>query len=116
MIRLTSFIIGQICSLYLFHEGGPGSTGTVSHIADWEPNTYRSKVRVQWSNGKGNNYRMGYNGKVDVRYIEEGYGGYYYRDHLPELGKTIQGLRGSYVSHFHTANGIFHCDGMKYDL
>ncbi|XP_072016156.1 E3 ubiquitin-protein ligase MIB2-like [Amphiura filiformis] len=71
-------------------DGGPGSTGTVTHIADWEPNTYRCKVRVQWPSGQANNYRMGHNGKVDVRYIQEGYGGFYYRDHLPELdlGKT----------------------------
>ena len=32
-------------------------------------------------------FRLGHKGKVDLKYIQEASGGFYYRDHLPILGK-----------------------------
>jgi E3 ubiquitin-protein ligase mind-bomb len=32
------------------------------------------------------NQKVGHKGKVDLKYIQEGSGGYYYKDHLPILG------------------------------
>ena len=42
---------------------------------------------VQW-NGSGcsNVYRVGHKGKVDLKYIQEGVGGLYYKDHLAVFG------------------------------
>lgn len=35
-----------------------------------------------------NIYRVGHKGKMDLRYVQDAPGGYYYRDHLPVLGIT----------------------------
>lgn len=32
-------------------------------------------------------YRIGYEGKVDLKYVEDAPDGYYYRDHLPITGE-----------------------------
>jgi E3 ubiquitin-protein ligase mind-bomb len=32
-------------------------------------------------------YRLGHKGKVDLKYVQDAVGGYYYRDHLPILGE-----------------------------
>lgn len=42
---------------------------------------------MEWtSTGTTNVYRVGHKGKVDLKYIQEGHGGFYYRDHLAVLG------------------------------
>ncbi len=50
--------------------------------------TARSVVRVRWE--KGDNslyvYRVGHDGKMDLKFVEESPGFYYYKDHLPLLG------------------------------
>jgi hypothetical protein len=43
---------------------------------------------VEWgTTGTTNVYRIGHKGKVDLKYLQEGDGGYYYRDHLIVLGQ-----------------------------
>ena len=41
-----------------------------------------------WSSGSTNVYRLGHKGKVDLKYVVDAPGGYYYRDHLPVLGRN----------------------------
>lgn len=41
-----------------------------------------------WSSGSTNVYRLGHKGKVDLKYVVDARGGYYYRDHLPVLGRN----------------------------
>ena len=40
-----------------------------------------------WASGSSNVYRLGHKGKVDLKYVIDTIGGYYYRDHLPILGQ-----------------------------
>ena len=51
------------------------------------PDSSRNLVRVQWSSGKVNSYRLGFHGNVDLKCVEEDVGPFYYRDHLPLLGE-----------------------------
>ena len=45
-------------------------------------------VRVEWSSSKiTNSYRLGFQGNVDLRCVEETAGTYYYREHLPLVGQ-----------------------------
>lgn len=37
--------------------------------------------------GSTNVYRLGHKGNVDLKYIQPASGGFYYRDHMPVLGK-----------------------------
>ena len=69
--------------------GGPGKQGKVLDIRGWDSESGRSVANVQWDNGTTNVYRVGHKGKVDVKYVQEASGGFYYRDHLPKLGGTI---------------------------
>ncbi|XP_067659038.1 E3 ubiquitin-protein ligase MIB2-like [Haliotis asinina] len=67
-------------------DGGPGSKGKITEIPE-EHNvtTIRNIARVKWDNGRSNIYRVGHEGKVDLKYIEEGIGPSYYRDNMPVL-------------------------------
>ncbi|XP_046559208.1 E3 ubiquitin-protein ligase MIB2-like [Haliotis rubra] len=67
-------------------DGGSGNKGTITEIHD-EPRagTTRSTVRVKWDVGPSNLYRVGHEGKVDVKYVEEAPGLFYYRDNMPVL-------------------------------
>ena len=48
---------------------------------------------MRWeSSGEANVYRVGCRGKVDLKCVEEGHGGAYYRDHLPVLGMIFISL------------------------
>lgn len=58
-------------------------------IQGWDNETSRSVVKVTWSSGSTNVYRLGHKGKVDLKYVQEASGGWYYRDHLPVLGKFL---------------------------
>lgn len=62
--------------------------GKVVDIRGWDNESGRSVASVTWSNGTTNVYRMGHKGKVDLKYVSDGQGGFYYKDHLPKLGKT----------------------------
>ncbi|XP_055898219.1 uncharacterized protein LOC129928325 isoform X2 [Biomphalaria glabrata] len=66
--------------------GGEGQQGTVKE--DGKP-PYRSLVIVQWASGKAAVYRVGADGYVDLKCVAPASGGYYYKSHLPALGKTV---------------------------
>uniref|UniRef100_A0A2C9JKZ7 Uncharacterized protein n=1 Tax=Biomphalaria glabrata TaxID=6526 RepID=A0A2C9JKZ7_BIOGL len=61
--------------------------GLVLSIKSWYE-TANCAARVQWDNHSQFEYRVGYMGKVDLKLVKASDGGYYYRDHLPILGKT----------------------------
>ena len=70
--------------------GGEGKTGKVLEVRGWDRESGYSVACVQWTfTGTSNVYRVGHKGKVDLKYIQEGQGGFYYRDHLGVLGKLL---------------------------
>lgn len=69
-------------------DGGVGSKGEVEGF-EKAPDSCRNILRVRWSNGATNGYRLGYKGHVDLLCVEEEVGPSYYRDHLPLLGKRF---------------------------
>uniref|UniRef100_A0A8C2ZXG6 RING-type E3 ubiquitin transferase n=1 Tax=Cyclopterus lumpus TaxID=8103 RepID=A0A8C2ZXG6_CYCLU len=71
-------------------DGGEGKVGKVVDIRGWDTESGRSVASVTWSNGTTNVYRMGHKGKVDLKYVSDGQGGFYYKDHLPKLGKHAE--------------------------
>ncbi|XP_030641535.1 E3 ubiquitin-protein ligase MIB2 isoform X2 [Chanos chanos] len=71
-------------------DGGEGKVGKVVDIRGWDTESGRSVASVTWSNGTTNVYRMGHKGKVDLKYVTDGQGGYYYREHLPKLGEHAE--------------------------
>lgn len=71
-------------------DGGENKTGRVIDIRGWDNESGRSVANVTWTSGSTNVYRLGHKGKVDLKYIQEASGGFYYRDHLPVLGETVE--------------------------
>ncbi|XP_074500702.1 E3 ubiquitin-protein ligase MIB2 isoform X3 [Sebastes fasciatus] len=71
-------------------DGGEGKVGKVVDIRGWDTESGRSVASVTWSNGTTNVYRMGHKGKVDLKYVSDGQGGFYYKDHLPRLGEHAE--------------------------
>ncbi|CAG01730.1 unnamed protein product, partial [Tetraodon nigroviridis] len=71
-------------------DGGEGKVGKVVDIRGWDNESGRSVASVTWSNGTTNVYRMGHKGKVDLKYVSDGQGGFYYKDHLPKLGEHAE--------------------------
>ena len=69
--------------------GGEGKPGKVLDIRGWENESGRSVANVTWVGGVTNVYRLGHKGKVDLKYISDASGGYYYRDHLPVFGELL---------------------------
>lgn len=67
--------------------GGEGKPGRVVDIRGWDVETGRSVASVSWADGTTNVYRMGHKGKVDLKCVAEAAGGFYYKEHLPILGK-----------------------------
>jgi E3 ubiquitin-protein ligase mind-bomb len=70
-------------------DGGSGNSGRVADVRGWSSESDKSVVSVRWPNGTSNVYRVGHNGKVDLRYVTDAVGGTYYREHLPVLGKPV---------------------------
>lgn len=70
-------------------DGGEGSPGIVIDIRGWDGETGRSVANVAWCNGTSNVYRLGHKGKVDLKYLHQSAGGFYYRDHIPILGLVL---------------------------
>ncbi|KAK6175251.1 hypothetical protein SNE40_013754 [Patella caerulea] len=70
-------------------DGGDGKTGKVISIENSETwNSIRNSIRVKWSSGSVNVYRLGAEGgKIDLQFVEESRGVFYYRDHLPVCEK-----------------------------
>lgn len=56
-------------------------------IRGWDNISCRSVANVSWVSGSTNVYRLGHKGNVDLKYIQPASGGFYYRDHMPVLGK-----------------------------
>ncbi|NP_001356096.1 E3 ubiquitin-protein ligase MIB2 isoform 5 [Mus musculus] len=71
-------------------DGGEGKTGRVVDIRGWDVETGRSVASVTWADGTTNVYRVGHKGKVDLRCVGEAAGGFYYKEHLPKLGKPAE--------------------------
>lgn len=57
-------------------------------IRGWDVETGRSVASVTWADGTTNVYRVGHKGKVDLKCVGEAAGGFYYKEHLPRLGKA----------------------------
>ncbi|XP_061113843.1 E3 ubiquitin-protein ligase MIB2 isoform X3 [Conger conger] len=70
--------------------GGEGKIGKVVDIRGWDTESGRSVASVTWANGTTNVYRMGHKGKVDLKYVSDVAGGYYYKEHLPRLGEHAE--------------------------
>lgn len=81
-------------------DGGIGADGRVLDVVTAATHSTRSMVKVQWKNEFCNVYRMGFKGKVDLRYLEEAPGGECYPDHLPVFdpenytAETLQAGKG----------------------
>ncbi|KAB1268415.1 E3 ubiquitin-protein ligase MIB2 [Camelus dromedarius] len=71
-------------------DGGEGKSGRVVDIRGWDVETGRSVASVTWADGTTNVYRVGHKGKVDLKCVGEAAGGFYYREHLPRLGKPAE--------------------------
>ncbi|XP_056096414.1 E3 ubiquitin-protein ligase MIB2 isoform X3 [Rhinichthys klamathensis goyatoka] len=71
-------------------DGGEGKVGKVVDIRGWDQESGRSVASVTWSNGTTNVYRMGHKGKVDLKYVSDVQGGFYYKEHLPKLGEHAE--------------------------
>uniref|UniRef100_A0A672R8I2 E3 ubiquitin-protein ligase MIB2 n=1 Tax=Sinocyclocheilus grahami TaxID=75366 RepID=A0A672R8I2_SINGR len=71
-------------------DGGEGKVGKVVDIRGWDQESGRSVASVTWSSGTTNVYRMGHKGKVDLKYVSDVQGGYYYKEHLPKLGEHAE--------------------------
>ena len=67
----------------------PGKTGRVIDIRGWDNESSRSVANVTWTSGSTNVYRLGHKGKVDLKYVQDAVGGFYYREHLPILGISL---------------------------
>lgn len=76
----------SICVCVCVWAGGEGKVGKVVDIRGWDQESGRSVASVTWSNGTTNVYRMGHKGKVDLKYVSDVQGGFYYKEHLPKLG------------------------------
>ncbi|CAL1535859.1 unnamed protein product [Lymnaea stagnalis] len=70
-------------------DAGGDRLGEVIAITD--RNEYSSFGRceavVVWRNGSSNTYRLGIEGKVDLKYVKPASGGTFYKHHLPVVGK-----------------------------
>ncbi|KAJ8016655.1 hypothetical protein DPEC_G00009500 [Dallia pectoralis] len=84
-------------------DGGEGKVGKVVDIRGWDTESGRSVASVTWSNGATNVYRMGHKGKVDLKYLSDVQGGFYYKDHLPKLGEHAE-LQRQESAEGHTFN------------
>ncbi|XP_027622312.1 E3 ubiquitin-protein ligase MIB2 isoform X4 [Tupaia chinensis] len=71
-------------------DGGEGRPGRVVDIRGWDVETGRSVASVTWADGTTNVYRVGHKGKVDLKCVGEAAGGFYYKEHLPRLGKPAE--------------------------
>ncbi|XP_037684717.1 E3 ubiquitin-protein ligase MIB2 isoform X2 [Choloepus didactylus] len=71
-------------------DGGEGKPGHVADIRGWDVETGRSVASVTWADGSTNVYRVGHKGKVDLKCVVAAAGGFYYKEHLPQLGKPAE--------------------------
>ena len=48
----------------------------------------RSVALVEWASGRKDRYRIGHNGKIDLKCVRPGRGMLYYRSHLRQCGQS----------------------------
>ena len=72
--------------MILLLPGGQGSTGLVLELKTLAAHSARGMVKVEWGNGSKNVYRVGYEGKMDLQFVEEAPGLECYPQHLPVFG------------------------------
>nr|XP_058964216.1 E3 ubiquitin-protein ligase MIB2-like isoform X3 [Pocillopora verrucosa] len=73
--------------------------GEVTEVTSWSDETNNDAVRVNWNKGpRGDIYRLGKNGKVDLKCTSSAVGGYYYRDHLPPLTMRIRKSKSGFTT------------------
>ena len=66
-------------------DGGDGKRGKIIKIQDWSGESFKSAAEVLWDTGFKNIYRLGVDGRVDLKAISEGRAGNVYKDHLPVI-------------------------------
>ncbi|XP_071511862.1 E3 ubiquitin-protein ligase MIB2-like [Diadema antillarum] len=67
-------------------DGGLGKTGFAVKQRNWA-NSGRSALVVRWNAGGSYEYRVGHDGKVDLKCLKAADGGPYYKEHLPKFGE-----------------------------
>jgi len=69
-------------------SGGEGGLGLVMSPADQQltSQSLHGCYHVTWSAGNTNVYKVGFEGKLDLKMIEGASGGFYYPEHLAPLG------------------------------
>lgn len=70
-------------------DGGEGKSGRVMDIRGWDNESARSVANVTWTSGSTNVYRLGHKGNCDLKCVQDASGGFYYKDHIPILGKNL---------------------------
>lgn len=73
--------------MFITIQGERGNVGEVLGFETASPSSCRNMVRVKWPNGCSNSYRLGIEGRVDLKSVEVTSGTFFYRDHLPVVGK-----------------------------
>ncbi|XP_066919904.1 E3 ubiquitin-protein ligase MIB2-like [Clytia hemisphaerica] len=81
-------------------DGGIGTMGTVLGSYDWtgafETSAVRSGVTISWEKSKLKaNYRIGFNGKVDLICENPAFGGQFYSSHLANTKTLLEHKRSS---------------------
>ena len=69
--------------------GGTNGMGTVLDVENWDYCSFNCMVSVKWQNSSVNRYRMGYKGKVDLKYTAPKNDLFYYSTHLPKAGNKF---------------------------
>ena len=64
-----------------------GTKGKVKEIKDWNEFSGDCAALIKWENGWKNLYRLGFQGKMDLKVIKPAKGTSIYIDHLPFLGE-----------------------------
>lgn len=80
-------------------DGGQNKEGEVKEIVGWKDETTKDAVRVSWKEGqRANIYRLGKDGKVDLKCTVPAKGTSYYRDHLPQLALELKKSQSGFTT------------------
>ncbi|CAM9751389.1 unnamed protein product [Lampetra fluviatilis] len=70
-------------------DGGAGGVGRVTELRGWDGDERSGVACVLWeASGSRSVYRVGHQGRVDLRCVSPALGGHYFREHLPSLGQA----------------------------
>ncbi|XP_041480107.1 E3 ubiquitin-protein ligase MIB2-like isoform X2 [Lytechinus variegatus] len=78
-------------------DAGPKSVGTVTDVCDWSMCFKNCGASVQWNDDATFKYRVGHNGKVEIKAIQSSEGHDYYEAHLPLIGESESWRKGEKV-------------------